>query len=74
MRGRYDRGGYVLKEKLRYRINPCDYARFKILAPIGDAIAAVWKIFTIGTDCPCCLGTRLILLVALAAAAGAFFA
>lgn len=53
---------------LRYRLNPCDYERYRVLAPIGDALAVIWETFTAGTDCPCCLGTRLFLAVAVSAA------
>lgn len=60
--------GYDPKgEPLRYRLNPCDIARFRILAPVGDALAAVWNAFTYGTECNCCLGTRLILWTAVVA-------
>lgn len=50
----------------RYNFNPCDMDRFKAIAPIGDALAFIWDTFTGGTECNCCLGTRLV--VALAAA------
>lgn len=52
--------------KLRYRLNPCDIDRDPKLARIGDALAWVWEKFTAGTDCPCCLGTRLVVSHALA--------
>lgn len=52
----------------RWRLNPCDIARLRVLVPIGDALAGLWHSFTVGTECPCCLGTRL--LVALTGAAG----
>lgn len=55
---------------LRYLLNFCDIDRLKFLAPIGDAVTAIWNGFTFGTDCTCCLGTRLILALAAAGAAG----
>lgn len=58
------------KEPLRYRLNPCDYMRFKALAPIGDALALIWTTFTAKTDCPCCLGTRLLVATTAAFALG----
>lgn len=56
---------------LYIKANPCDYCRYRILAPIGDGIANLWFGFTRGTDCPCCLGTRLLSLVLLSVATGA---
>lgn len=61
-------------EPFRFRINACDYARFPFLAPIGDAIAAFFDtiIYKGTSGCPCCQGTRVIILVAIAFAVGAF--
>lgn len=39
---------------LKYKINPCDYERYKFLAPIGDFVA--W----FGSDCKCCSGARVL--------------
>lgn len=55
------------KEPLYLRLNFCDIARFKVLAPIGDAVAVLWRAFTFGTDCECCLGTRLVVWTMLVA-------
>jgi len=49
---RYDR------PPLKYLLNPCDIDRAKVLAPIGDAFAAIYRRFTAGTECECCLGAR----------------
>lgn len=57
-------------KKILYAINPCDIDRLRILAPIGDALAALWDGFTAFTDCACCLGTRLAFVIALAFYAG----
>ena len=57
-------------EPLAYRLNPCDIARFAVLAPLGDALAATYRGFTYGTDCQCCLGTRLLIALAAATSAG----
>lgn len=46
--------------KFRHRINPCDMDRYAALAPLGDAMAALWYVFTAKTDCPCCLAARLL--------------
>lgn len=59
------------KTPLKYLLNPCDLDRHKVLEYLGDGIAAVWRGFTAGTECPCCLGTRLIAGLALAFLAGA---
>lgn len=56
--------------KLYHQLNPCDIDRFKPLAPVGDAAHLLWKLFTFGTDCTCCLGFRLIFLVLAAFGAG----
>lgn len=53
---------------LRHIINPCDIDRAKVLAPLGDALHRVWAVFTYGTECTCCLGTRVIMLIAVTAA------
>lgn len=58
-------------EPLRYRLNPCDIGRFSILAPLGDGLAALWHAFTAKTECPCCLGTRLVVALCIAFALGA---
>lgn len=59
-------------EPLYFRLNPCDMARFKFLAPVGDAMASMWYALTKGTDCPCCLASRVLgLMVAAAALASA---
>lgn len=42
------------------RLNPCTLARYKALAPIGDAVAKL------AVECPCCNGFRMI-VAALAA-------
>lgn len=55
----------MIKAKWYHQINPCDIDRFNFLAPLGDALAALWDTFTFGTDCACCLGTRLTLLMIL---------
>lgn len=57
-------------KKILYAINPCDIDRLRFLAPLGDALAALWDGFTAFTDCACCLGTRLALVIALAFFAG----
>ena len=49
-----------------YVLNPCDTERHRSLVRLGDAMARLWEGFTAGTECPCCLGFRL-LAVALAA-------
>ena len=38
----------------KYKINPCDYERYKVLAPIGDFVALF------GSDCKCCSGARVL--------------
>ena len=49
-------------EKYLARFNPCDIASPDWFAKIfGDPIAKVWKGFTCLTDCPCCLGWRLVI-------------
>lgn len=50
-------------------INYCDIDRYPGFAPPGDAVAALWQLFTRGTECPCCLGTRLLLALGLVALA-----
>lgn len=45
---------------LKYLINPCDIDRAKVLAPVGDVLHKVWKAFIYGTECTCCLGSRLV--------------
>lgn len=55
---------------LRHALNYCDIDRFRVLAPIGDAMHHLWRGFVYGTECSCCLATRLVLLVLLAGAAG----
>jgi hypothetical protein len=52
---------------LRYRLNPCDTERYRVLAPVGDSLAALYDRFTAGTECACCLGMRLISLIVLTA-------
>lgn len=59
-------------EKLRYRVNPCDISRFKVLALVGNSMAWLWEKFTWGTECPCCLFTRLVLALLLAGGIGAW--
>lgn len=49
-------------------LNYCDIDRYPGFAPPGDFVAWLWERFTAGTDCPCCLGTRLLLVVATTAA------
>lgn len=49
-----------------YALNPCMNTRLRFLAPIGDALAALWDGFTAFTDCACCLGTRLAIALVLA--------
>ena len=56
---------------LRYLLNPCDIDRHRHLTALGDGIASLWHLFTRGTECPCCLGTRLILLTLAAVGLGA---
>lgn len=41
-------------DPLRYRLNPCTISRFKVLEPIGDAVAKL------AVECPCCNGFRMI--------------
>lgn len=60
-----------MSTKWYYLINPCDMDRYKGLAPIGDALAKIFQWFTAGTECQCCLGTRIVLLAALSFTAGA---
>lgn len=55
-----------------HRVNPCDIARLRPLAPVGDAMAWLWEKFTWGTECPCCLFTRLALALLLAGGIGAW--
>lgn len=55
----------------RYNFNPCDLERFRVLAPIGDAAAALYLRLTAGTDCPCCLGMRVGAVVVIAFTLGA---
>lgn len=52
---------------LRHKVNPCDIDRYSGLAPLGDALHALWKGFTLGTDCTCCLGARLVALTVVTA-------
>ena len=54
-----------------HRVNACDIARVRVLAPVGDAIAWLWQAFTAGTECPCCLGTRLLAALLIAGGIGA---
>lgn len=56
---------------LKYVANPCDIDRWALLAPAGDALAALWERFTGDTDCPCCLGARLLAAAVGSAALGA---
>lgn len=58
------------KTPWRYRLNPCDIDRSRVLAPLGDALALIWRAFTTKTDCPCCLGLRLVAAVSLSYLAG----
>ena len=37
-----------------HRINPCDIARFRVLAPIGDLLDTAQRRLIESTDCPCC--------------------
>lgn len=46
-------------EPLKYRLNPCDIARFRPLAPIGDLVAKL------AVECPCCNGFRMIFALVL---------
>lgn len=43
---------------VRY-INPCDIDRCPLLAPIGDACYATYKLYN-NVDCDCCKGMRII--------------
>lgn len=56
-----------------HKINPCDYARIRLLAPVGDLLAQVWRVFTYDTECPCCLGARLVVYTALVATVARMF-
>lgn len=58
---------------LRYRhcLNPCDLERLRFLAPVGDLLAAFYQRLTDGTDCPCCLGARIVAVAAFAASLAA---
>lgn len=49
---------------LKYLINPCDIDRARVLAPVGDLLHKVWQGFIYGTDCTCCLGSRLVVWTA----------
>lgn len=57
---------------MRYRLNPCDMDRFRVLAPVGDALAAFFDtVIYRGTDgCPCCMAVRIIALAAVTFAVG----
>lgn len=57
-----------MRTPLKYLLNPCDMDRLPVLALIGTPLVKLWRGFVYGTDCPCCLGARLI------AVAAAFFA
>ena len=56
---------------LRHKLNPCDIDRYPVLAPLGDMLAASFKLLTYGTDCPCCLAVRVALLAAASFTLGA---
>jgi len=45
-------------------INPCnaDPDKQPKLTNIADFLALIWRGFTYGTDCPCCLASRLLTL------------
>lgn len=58
------------KTPLKYLLNPCDYDRHRGLTALGDGVAKVWNLFTAGTECPCCLGFRLLSALLIAGAAG----
>ena len=60
------------KVPLKYRLNPCDIDRLPALATIGDALAEFFEAaFRRPThDCPCCMAVRVIILTAVAFAAG----
>lgn len=59
------------KPLLRHRVNPCDIDRDPRLAPIGDALHNLYSLFTKGTECTCCLGTRLVALAIVSFVLGA---
>ena len=56
---------------LKYLLNPCDFERLPVLAPVGDALASLYAAFTANTDCPCCLGGRLVGVAVAGVATGA---
>ena len=57
--------------KLIHALNPCDYDRYRGLNAVGDSVAWLWNKFTAGTDCPCCLGFRMLGAIGAAFALGA---
>lgn len=59
------------KTPLKYLLNPCDYDRHRGLTALGDGAAKLWNLFTAGTECPCCLGFRLLSAIAVAFGLGA---
>ena len=54
-----------------HRINPCDIARFRALAPIGDLMAFLQRKLIESTDCPCCRFGRTLALALIAFTLGA---
>lgn len=57
---------------LKYLLNFCDIDRLPVLAPIGDALAALFdRFFREPThDCPCCMAVRVLLLSTFTLAVG----
>lgn len=53
-------------EPIYRRLNPCDIARYRIIAPIGDAVAKL------ATDCNCCNGFRILIALGVGVLAGSF--
>ncbi len=55
----------------RHYLNPCDIDRARILAPIGDLLAAGQRRLIESTDCPCCRFGRTLALALIAFTLGA---
>lgn len=51
----HDTDDWAKSEPLHLRLNPCDIARFPVLAPLGDALALL------APECKCCAGTRVLI-------------
>lgn len=54
----------------RHYVNPCDIDRHPALAPLGDALTAVYHATIESTDCPCCRAIRVLVVIVFSFAIG----